>query len=153
MHSVLMGATVYLALLIFTRVTGRRTLAQSTVFDMILILILAETTQNVLLRDDWSVTNFIVLLATLGTLDIALSFLKLRFPAAERWIDGEPTVLMRNGIPDDKVLARSRIDKEDILESARMKHGIGTLKEIDAAVLEAGGGISILPRKAEDPSG
>lgn len=131
-------------MLTFTRITGRRTLAQTTVFDIVLLLLLAETAQGFLLRDDPSFTNFAVVLATFGVIDVAMSYLKLHSNFAQALIDGAPTILMRNGEVLEKRLRRARVTRDDIIEAARMQHGIASWDEIDAAVLESGGGISII---------
>jgi uncharacterized membrane protein YcaP (DUF421 family) len=133
--------------LVFTRITGRRTLAQTTVFDIVLLLLLAETAQGFLLRDDPSFTNFAVVLATFGVIDVAMSYLKLHSTFVQALIDGAPTILMRDGEVLEKRLRRARVTRDDIIEAARMQHGIASWDEIDAAVLESGGGISII-RKA-----
>jgi uncharacterized membrane protein YcaP (DUF421 family) len=130
--------------LVFTRITGRRTLAQTTVFDIVLLLLLAETAQGFLLRDDPSFTNFAVVLATFGVIDVAMSYLKLHSTFVQALIDGTPTILMRDGEILEERLRRTRVTRDDIIEAARMQHGIASWDEIDAAVLESGGGISII---------
>src|SRR5690606_1632030 len=92
METVLRGAAVYAILLLIIRFSGRRTLAQMTAFDLVLILIVAETTQQALLGDDFSITNAVVLILTLFTIDIGLSYVKETWPAAEKALDGRPTV-------------------------------------------------------------
>jgi uncharacterized membrane protein YcaP (DUF421 family) len=143
---VISGAAIYLSVLVFTRITGRRTLAQTTVFDIVLLLLLAETAQGFLLRDDPSFTNFAVVLATFGVIDVAMSYLKLHFTFAQALIDGAPTILMRDGEVLENRLRRTRVTRDDIIEAARMQHGIASWDEIDAAVLESGGGISIIKK-------
>ena len=147
MDSVISGAAVYLSVMIFTRITGRRTLAQTTVFDIVLLLLLAEAAQGYLLRDDPSFTNFVVVLATFGVIDVAMSYLKLHSEFAQALIDGAPTVLMRDGEVLDNRLRRARVSKDDIMEAARMQHGVASWDEIEAAVLETGGGITIICKR------
>mgnify|MGYP006197049103 CR=1 FL=1 len=66
MDSVIRGAIIYFIMLVIIRISGRRTMAQATPFDFVLLLIIAETTQQALLGDDFSVTNaFLVILLTL----------------------------------------------------------------------------------------
>ena len=62
-------------------------------------------------------------------------------------LDGAPTVLISRGEPDAEALGRSRVSLEDVLESARRQHGLRRLDEVEFAVLEIGGKISIVPRK------
>lgn len=147
MESVISGAAIYLSVMVFTRITGRRTLAQTTVFDIVLLLLLAEAAQGFLLRDDPSFTNFAVVLATFGVIDVAMSYLKLNSPFAQALIDGAPTVLMRDGQVLEDRLRRVRVSKDDIIEAARMQHGVASWDEIDAAVLETGGGITIICKR------
>lgn len=149
MESVLRGITIYLVLLVVTRLSGRRTMAQTTPFDFVLLLIIAETTQQAMLGDDFSVVNAVVLMVTLCGLDVALAFLKLRSAALARWLDGTATVLISAGRPDAEAMARSRVSLSDILEAARIQHGLARLDQIDAAVLEIGGAISIIPREGQ----
>lgn len=147
METVIRGAVIYVVLLVIVRLSGRRTLAQMTAFDLVLVLICAETTQQALLADDFSITNAIVLIVTLFGLDIALSFVKERWPVAEKVLDGVPTILVNEGKPDTQALKRSRVDIDDIMQAAREKQGLERLDQIKFAVLEAGGGITIVPKQ------
>jgi uncharacterized membrane protein YcaP (DUF421 family) len=146
MESVLRGLAVYLFLLVITRLSGRRTLAQITPFDFVLLLIVAETTQQALLGDDFSITNAAVLILTLFGLDIILAHLKQKSPRAARLLDGAPTVLISQGIPVQKALEGTRVSLDEIMESARAQHGIARFDQIEHAVLEVDGEISIIPR-------
>ena len=145
METVIRGAVVFIVLLVIIRLSGRRTLAQMTTFDLVLVLIVAETTQQALLGDDFSIANAVILIITLFSLDILLSYLKEQSPRAERLLDGVPTVLISLGKPDVRALKRARVAIEDVLESARTQHGIERLDQIKFAVLEVGGDISIVP--------
>ena len=145
MASVLRGIAICITLLVILRLSGRRTLSQMTPFDFVLLLIVAETTQQALLGDDFSLANAIVLILTLFTVDILLSYLKTWLPGIARLVDGVPTVLISRGEPDVRALQRARIAIEDILEAARQQHGLERLDQIKFAVLEIGGNISIVP--------
>ncbi|MBL0968409.1 MAG: DUF421 domain-containing protein [Brevundimonas sp.] len=147
MESVIRGAAIYVVLLIIIRLSGRRTLAQMTPFDLVLILIVAETTQQALLGDDFSIINSIVLILTLFVVDIGLSFVKQRVGPLEKWLDGQPTLLLSHGQPDLKALSRTRLSVEDIMEAARSRQGIDRLDRIRFAVLETTGEISIIPER------
>jgi uncharacterized membrane protein YcaP (DUF421 family) len=143
MESVLRGVAIYLMLLIIMRLSGRRTLAQMTPFDFVLILIVAETTQQALLGDDFSITNAVVLIITLFTIDIGFSYLKGMSAFSAKLIDGSPTVLIRGGEVDHRALARARMDIGDIMAAARSQHGLERLDQVKHAVLEVDSGVSI----------
>ncbi|MCZ0960986.1 DUF421 domain-containing protein [Paracoccus benzoatiresistens] len=147
MDSVIRGIAVYFLLLIATRLSGRRTLAQMTPFDFVLLLIIAETTQQALLGDDFSITNAAILILTLFGTDVLLAYVKSRSERAGSILDGNPTVLISSGKMDEEAMRRARVGVGDLLEAARSQHGLKTLDEIDAAVLEVSGGISIIPKE------
>lgn len=145
MESVLRGAAVYVVLLVVVRLSGRRSLSQMTPFDFVLILIVAETTQQALLGDDFSIANAVVLIVTLFSIDIALSYVKEWSPRVDHWLDGAPTVLISRGTPDRRALRRTRIQLDDVLRAARTQHGLERLDQVKFAVLEVGGEITIVP--------
>jgi len=87
MDAVLRGLSVYMFLLIIFRISGKRSLGQVTTFDFVLLLIIAETTQQALLGDDYSVTNAFLLIGTLVGVDIGLSLLNRTLTPA-RYING-----------------------------------------------------------------
>lgn len=146
MDMVARGAAIYLLLLIVLRISGRRSVAQLTPFDLVLLLIISETTQQALLGEDFSITNSIIVMMTLFGLDVLLAWIKQRWPVAAKLIDGRPTLLVDHGTPDDRALQRSRLDMADVLAAARAEQGLMRPDEIDYAILEADGRISIIPR-------
>lgn len=147
MDAVLRGLVTYLFVFAVFRVAGRRTLSEATTFDFVLLLIVAEATQNALIQTDQSMTNAALLIVTLVGLDILLSLLKQRFGWLERWIDGTPLVLVEDGTLQRDRMRKARIDESDILEAAHETQGLERLDQITYAVLERGGSISIIPRR------
>lgn len=145
MESVFRGAIIYIFILLIVRLSGRRTLSQMTPFDLVLILIVAETTQQALLGDDFSIVNSAVLILTLFSLDIGLSYVKRQSRTIDKWLDGTPTLLVADGRPLEEALRRSRIGLNDVMEAARKLHGLERMDQIKYAVLETAGDISIIP--------
>ena len=95
MDAVLRATAVYFFLLVVIRISGRRTLGEMTTFDLILVLIIAETTQQALLGEDLSLTNAFLLITTLVTIDIGISLVKRRSRAVDdRLIDGVPMIFV-----------------------------------------------------------
>jgi uncharacterized membrane protein YcaP (DUF421 family) len=103
MDAILRGASVYIVLLIVFRISGRRTLGEMTPFDFVLLLIIAETTQQALLGDDFTVTNAFLLITTLVLIDIVICYMKTRFDRFDRILDGLPMVLVEHGQPRGSV--------------------------------------------------
>jgi uncharacterized membrane protein YcaP (DUF421 family) len=127
------------------RIAGKRTLSDATTFDFILLLILAETTQQALLGDDFSLTSSFLLITTLIGIDVLLSFLKRRHPRFGKVVDGQPTLIVDHGRPLRDRMQWARVDDDDVLEAARRSQGLERMDQIKYAVLEQSGGISIIP--------
>jgi uncharacterized membrane protein YcaP (DUF421 family) len=147
MESIIRGLIVYAFLLVIFRVAGNRTLAQTTSFDFVLLLIISETTQQAMVDDDHSVTNGFLLIITLVGVSIFMSVLKIRFPRFEKWIDGVPVIVLEHGKLLHDRMKKIRIDEEDILSSARMCHGLERLDQIKYAIVEHSGDITIVPKE------
>lgn len=149
MDAVLRAVAIYVFLLIIFRISGRRTLAEITTFDFVLLLIIGEATQQGLLGDDFSVTNAFLIIITLVFADIALSLFKEYVPVAGKLLDGVPMLLVENGEPLRERMKKARVDEYDIMEAARRSQGLEHMDQIKYAVLEVSGTISIVPKPEE----
>ncbi len=147
MDSIIRGAVVFIFLLLIFRLSGNRTLAQMTSFDLVLLLIISETTQQALIGEDQSMTNAALLIVTLVGISIILSLLKERMPRLEKWLDGTPMIIVENGKPLKDRMDKARIDEADILEAAREMQGLERSDQIKYAVLERSGRITIIPKE------
>lgn len=146
MEIVLRAAAIYAILWAVFRVSGKRTLKDLTTFDFILLLIVSECTQQGLVGQDHSVTGVVLAVGTLVMVDILLSLLKQRSERIERMVDGIPVLLIEKGRLHPDRMRKERVDEADILASAREFRGIGRLDQIDYAILETNGTISIIPK-------
>lgn len=147
MESVIRALLVYLFLLLLLRLTGKRTLAQITTFDFVLLLIISEATQQALTGTDDSMTNSAIVVTTLIALNILMSWLKQRSKAIDRVLDDIPLLVVADGKPLADRMEKSRIDEDDILDAARETQGLERMDEIRHAILERNGKISIIPKK------
>lgn len=146
MGSVLRAVAIYVFLFILFRFAGKRSLAQITTFDFILLLIISEATQNALIGNDYSLTNGFLVITTLIGINIALSLWKQRSPEIEKFLDGVPLVIVEEGRPLKDRMAKARVDEDDVLTAARELQGLERMDQIKYAVLERSGGISIIPK-------
>jgi uncharacterized membrane protein YcaP (DUF421 family) len=146
MDIVLRSAAVYVLLLLVFRIAGKRTLYETTTFDLVLLLIIGEATQQALVGQDYSLTAAALVIVTLVGLNIGLSELKLRSKRLERLIESTPIVILEQGRPLLDRMHKERIDEADILSAARHLHGLERLDQIKYAILEAHGGITVIPR-------
>jgi uncharacterized membrane protein YcaP (DUF421 family) len=146
MDSVLRALAVYVFLLVIFRVAGKRTMAQVTVFDFVLLLIISEATQQAMIGQDFSITNAALVITTLIGAERGLTWVQRRFKSVDRLLDGLPLVLVEDGKPFEDRLKQERIDISEILAAARQTQGLARLDQIKYAVLEQTGGISIIPK-------
>jgi uncharacterized membrane protein YcaP (DUF421 family) len=146
MDSVLRAAGVYLFLLVLFRIAGKRTLSDVTTFDFVLLLIISEATQQALLGEDFSVTNAYLVVLTLVGIDIAFSLWIQRWPWLSKWVEGLPVVIVEHGQPLRERMKRLRVSEDEILTAARERQGLARMDQIQYAVLERSGGISIIPK-------
>ncbi len=146
MSSILRALSIYVFLLVVFRLMGKRSLAQITTFDFVLLLIIGEATQQALLGDDFSVTNAFLVILTLVTAEIGLSLVKRRSPHMDKLLDGVPLVLVEDGHVIRERLEKCRVDIGDILDAARKLQGLERMDQIKYAVLERSGGITIIPK-------
>lgn len=146
MDAVLRGAAVYLFLVVVFSVLGRRTLTKTTNFDVVLLVIIGQSTQLALLGDDRSVTNTVLLVATLLGIHLGLAALKNGVPRASRWLGGGPPIVVAMGGEMIGVHARDAgVDEDDVLLAARTLHGLERMDQIRYAIVERTGEISVVP--------
>ena len=149
MNTVLRAACVYALLLIIFRISGKRTLAQITTFDLVLTLIISEAIQQAMVDSDNSFTNAFLLVITLVSLDIALCFLKERSTRIDKFLEGAPVIILESGQVRRDRLKQEGITEAEILSAARDAHGLERMEQIKYAVVEQNGRITIVPRSRE----
>ena len=136
---------VFMLLYVLMRVIGRRELSTLEPFDLILLVVLGDAVQQGLTQDDYSLTGAILAIGTIAMLQLAVSFTNFKFPKLRSIIDGEPIVVVQDGKPIDKNLRRERVTLDD-LAAAMRKQGIGSLDDVQWAVMETSGVISFLKK-------
>jgi uncharacterized membrane protein YcaP (DUF421 family) len=146
MNPVVRGVAVYLFVFVIFRILGKRSLADITTFDFVLLLIISETTTDALIGEDYSLTACWIMVCTLVGIDYVMSRLKDRSKSFQLMSEGAPLVIVDQGKPLKVRMEKSRVDEEDVLEAARAIHGIERMEEIKYAVLERDGSISIIPK-------
>jgi uncharacterized membrane protein YcaP (DUF421 family) len=147
MEIVIRAAVMYLLLLLVFRLAGKRTLSEADTFDFLMLLIISETTQQAMVRDDKSFTAAFILIVTLVSLTILLSYVKHWSPRMSSALDDEPFVVLADGRLIAQRCDKLRIDEVDILEAARERLGLERLDQIKYAVVERNGSISIIPNE------
>jgi uncharacterized membrane protein YcaP (DUF421 family) len=137
-------AAVYLALLFGLRLAGKREIGQMTVFDLVVLLLIANAVQNAMVGPDTSLTGGLLAAAVLVLVNMLIAALRLRSQRVRHLVEGSPTLLVLRGHTIDQHMRREGIDL-DILEAAIREHGIAGIEDVEMAVLETDGTISIVP--------
>jgi uncharacterized membrane protein YcaP (DUF421 family) len=135
---------VYTVILVGLRLSGKREIGQITVFDLVVLLLLANAVQNAMVGPDTSLAGGILAAIVLLALSAIVIRARLRWPQLRRVLEGSPTLLVLHGQPLPEHLRREGLD-EDALEAALREHGIARLRDVEMAVLEVDGSISVVP--------
>ncbi|MBB5788285.1 DUF421 domain-containing protein [Jiangella mangrovi] len=151
MDIVIRAAIVFALLWFVLRVSGKRQVTQLSAFELILLVTLGDLISQTVLQEDLSLTGGALAVATFTLLSVLLSWLSWRFRRSRRLLEGEPTIIIKDGHVDDDVLRYERLPMDDILAAAR-EHGIRDLADVDLMVLEADGTFSVFTRSESSGS-
>lgn len=147
MDSVFRALAVYGFLLLVFRITGKRSLAQITTFDAVLLLIISEAVQQALIDSDESMINAAILVVTLLSLDVAMSLISVRSRNADKWLNDAPVLIVEDGKPLRDRMIKERIGEDDVMEQARELRGLERMDQIKYAILERSGHITVVPKE------
>jgi uncharacterized membrane protein YcaP (DUF421 family) len=132
---------------LLTRIMGKRELSSLEPFDLILLIVIGDAVQQGLTQDDYSVTGALIVVGTFAMLQVLLSFLSFKFPRLRPALAGEPVIIVQDGKLIEKNLRRERLTLAEVLVEARHQQ-VASLDDIQWAVLETSGKISVIPRRA-----
>jgi uncharacterized membrane protein YcaP (DUF421 family) len=143
MDLVIRATIGFFFVLFLTRVVGRRELSSLEPFDLIMLVMIGDLVQQGITQNDFSVTGMLLVGGTVGLLTVFVSYSSFKFPRLRPIIDGEPVIVVEDGRPIDRNLARNRITREELAAAARAE-GIDSFEKIRWAVLETSGNISFI---------
>lgn len=139
---VVRAAVIYGALLIFVRISGRRTVGQFTPFDLLVVMLLSESVSNGLAGEENSVTGGIIAALTLIAMNIAVAYITARSTKVQTLVEGNAVLIGKDGRLFREVLKRERVPLSDVEQALR--EADCDLSEMRRAFLEADGQISVL---------
>ena len=142
---VLRTAIVYLFLVAALRLSGKREVAQMTVLELVVILVISDAVQNSMVGDNTSVYGGLIAVVTLLTLDFLLRTLSRRSKKVRDVIEGEPRLIVRDGRLLRHAINEEGLQVEDVQAAVR-EHGLSRIEDVRYAVLETNGTISVIPR-------
>jgi uncharacterized membrane protein YcaP (DUF421 family) len=125
------------------KIWGKKHLGEMAIFDFILLLFISEAVQNSLVDEDKSILGGMIVILTFLFWNTLMNKLGYRFRAVEKFIDGEPTVVIKDGILNNSVLKQEQITKQELYEALRQE-GVAEIKEVKQATLETNGHLSVV---------
>jgi len=128
------------------RFTEKRQIGQLAPFDLVLLLILANTVQNSMNAGDNSLVGGLISAASIVSLDYFVGFLAFKSKPAESIIEGRPQILIHNGELFDDVLNREKLSRHELMAALRGA-GCDSIVDVHVAVLENNGRLSVTPRE------
>ena len=131
--------------MITMRIMGKRQLGELDVGEFVITILLSEIATLPITNTEKSLISAIIPIATLAILEISSSALILRFPKIKKLLSSKPTVLISRGKMNRAEMRKVRISIEDLITQIR-QNGIFDLEEVDYAILEENGKMSIIPK-------
>ena len=141
---------IYTLLVATMRLMGKRQLGELEVPELVTTLLVSEIASLPIVDKNIPLVYAIIPLITVLTLEVTLSMILIKFPALKNLASSRPTVLIRRGKLDQKEMQRIRISLDELISEVRQA-GIPSLEDVDYAILEQNGKISVLPRKDAQP--
>lgn len=148
MGTVLHAIAGYFFLMIVVRVLTRRPGGQLTLGDFVLVFLMGGVIILSTVGNDRSLTNCVCAVITVGLLHRAVSFVKIRHPKFGAFVDGTPLLLIKGGEWQEHMAKGMQVGRADLEAASRLK-GVRSVDDVEYAILERNGGISIIEREKE----
>ena len=136
----------YIIITIIYRFMGKREVGQLGIVDLIVSILIAELAAVAIENREESIMLSLVPIALLVIIQVGISYISLRNSKIRDVFDGTPSVMINKGVVNFKEMIRQRYNLDDLLTQLREKH-IRTIEEVDYAVLESSGKLSVFTKK------
>jgi uncharacterized membrane protein YcaP (DUF421 family) len=143
MQIVVRASVMFLFLFIVMRSMGRKELAEISAFELILIIVMGDLIQQGVTEQDNSLTGAITAISTFVVWMLAFSYVSFKSTRARKLIEGRPVIVIRDGMPQEKIIRYERLSLDEIADAAR-EQGIRDLRDIQIGVLESDGSFSFI---------
>ncbi|MGZ8481853.1 MAG: DUF421 domain-containing protein [Candidatus Limnocylindria bacterium] len=146
MDVVIRATVIFFALYLVVRLLGKRELAQLTPFELIVLVVTGDLIQQGVTHNDFSLTGAILAVATFAFWASVLSWITYLSRRAERFLDGQPRVIVRDGLILRENLRHDRLTEAEIQSEMRLA-GIAHVRDVAWAILERTGKMSFIKRE------
>jgi uncharacterized membrane protein YcaP (DUF421 family) len=148
MRVLIVGIVAYAALVVFVRISGKRTLSKMNAFDLVVTVALGSTLATVILSKDVALADGLLALALLIALQWIVALVSSRSKRISQLVKSEPQVLYHRGSMIEAALHRERVTPEELAAAARAS-GYADLAEVETVVLETDGSFSVIGRRSQ----
>lgn len=150
-RTALAGVLAYVALVVFLRISGKRTLAKMNAFDLIVTVAIGSTLSTILTSRDLPVADGLVALGLLIVLQYLVAWLTIRAPWFERLVKSRPAAVFSDRKFKDEAMRGERLARDEVLMAIR-RAGIHDLDRVFMVVLETDGSLNVLRHPEERPA-
>lgn len=133
----------YFMIIVALRFMGKREIGELSIFDIVIYLVMSELLALSLTDDDKTIFHTLVPLITLAILQVSVAHLIMKYEKFRHLIDGEPVILIHNGMINQSTMKKERYNIDDLMMQIR-EFGIGSIHEIAFAILETNGKLTVL---------
>ncbi|MGX9706674.1 uncharacterized membrane protein YcaP (DUF421 family) [Laceyella sediminis] len=142
---------IYVFLLVIMRVMGKREIGKLSIFDLVVSFMIADISSMAIENKEEPLITWISPIILLAALQILLSFILIKSERIRNWVEGSPVPLIENGKIVDKNMAKLRYNLDDLLTQLREKN-IPDVSDVEFAVLETTGKLSVFPKEEKRPA-
>ena len=148
-RTLLVAPLAYLTLLLVVRLSGKRALAKLNAFDLVVTVALGSVLASVAVSPDVTLASGAAAFALLVVLQYTIAFASVRVKSFQQLVKARPTLVLREGEILEEAMAHQRVTRSEILQVLR-QHGVGSLDDVAAVVLETDGTLSVIRRLPPD---
>lgn len=141
---------IYILLIGTMRLMGKRQIGQLQLSELVTTILLSELASQPITDNQIPIMFAVIPVAVLLSLEVIISYTVTKIPSLKPIFDGKPSVLIRHGKLDIGEVAHVRISVEELLCQLRIK-GISDIEQVDYAILEQNGQLSVIPKRSESP--
>ncbi len=142
---------LYLIVIVSVRIMGKRQIGEMQPSELVVAIMISDLASVPMQTVDSPLLFGIIPVLTLIVAEVFMAFLSLKSRVARRLISGEPSILIYNGHVNENELRRQRFNLNDLLEQLRIS-GYPDLSDVEVAVLETNGQLSIIPKSSQRPA-
>lgn len=140
------GVIAYFSLIVFLRISGKRTLSKLNAFDLVVTVALGSTLATILLNKNVAIVDGLLALMMLIAFQYIITWLSVRSAKFGKVVKSNPSVLYYKGEFRSEEMKKERVTKEEIIAAAR-QNGVEQMEKVRVVFLETDGSLSIIPEE------